>query len=80
MFGWDDFGEDGKIRGGGGGGNRRENGWEERGERKLVEPSVFSLGPPKLNLPKLRRFYGSENMGKSSLVLWEKITPIATFS
>ena len=42
MFGWDDFGEDGKIRGGGGGGNRRENGWEERGERKLVEPSVFS--------------------------------------
>ena len=78
MFGWDDSGEDGKIKGGGG--NRRENGWEERSERKLVEPSVFSLDPPKLNLPKLRRFYRSENMEKSSLVLWDKITPIATFN
>ena len=46
MFGWDDFGEDGK---------RRENGWEGEEERKLVGLGYFPSSPPKLNLYKMER-------------------------
>jgi len=53
MFGWIDFGEDGKkkVR------NMGENGWEgclvgrEKGGRELVRLRT-TLHPPKLHLPK----------------------------